>query len=104
MRVQESWESVQDFITALYGLAKNTAGSTTMIRDRIVVGVRESKFSERMQLAHAKLTLEKATTMARQSETVKKQQADLHIEVSQPSVRGVITDAQDECEEAFQRG
>lgn len=48
-----------------------------MIRDRIVVGVQDRKLSEKMQL-DAKLTLESATAMARQSETVKNQQDALH--------------------------
>ena len=45
-----------------------------MIRDRIVVGLRDRKLSERLQL-EADLTLEKAITMARQSESVRKQQS-----------------------------
>ena len=45
-----------------------------MIRDRIVVGLRDRKLSERLQL-EADLTLEKAMTMARQSESVRKQQS-----------------------------
>ena len=45
-----------------------------MIRDRIVVGLRDRKLSERLQL-EADLTLEKAITMGRQSESVRKQQS-----------------------------
>ena len=44
-----------------------------MIRDRIVVGLRDSTLAERLQLV-ADLTLEKAITAARQVESVKKQQ------------------------------
>ncbi|KAK3524638.1 hypothetical protein QTP70_032192, partial [Hemibagrus guttatus] len=40
-----------------------------LIRDRIVVGLKDIKLSERLQL-HANLTLENAMTMARQSETL----------------------------------
>ena len=48
---------------------------TEMIRDRIVVvGLHDRKLSERLQL-EADLTLEKAITMARQSENVRKQQS-----------------------------
>jgi len=43
-----------------------------IIRDRIVVGIRDRKLSERLQL-EADLTLEKAITTVCQSETVKKQ-------------------------------
>ena len=48
-----------------------------MIRDRLVVGLRDAKLSEKLQL-DAALTLETALTKARQSETVLKQQAVLH--------------------------
>ena len=44
-----------------------------LIRDRIVVGLKDKKLSEKLQL-NPKLTLEKAVTQARQSETVKQQQ------------------------------
>ena len=44
------------------------------IRDRIVVGIRDSRLSEKLQLDE-KLTLEKAATQARQSTAVKQQQA-----------------------------
>ena len=44
-----------------------------MIRDRIVVGLQDSKLSEKLQL-DPDLTLTKAINQARQSETVKKQQ------------------------------
>ena len=47
-----------------------------MIRDRLVVGLRDAKFSERLQL-DADLTLETALTKARQSEAVHQQQAFL---------------------------
>ena len=45
-----------------------------MIRDRIVVGLRDQKLSERLQL-EADLTLEKAMTMPSQSESVRRQQS-----------------------------
>ena len=44
-----------------------------MIRDRLVVGISDSKLSEKLQLDNA-LTLEKAVVQARQTETVKQQQ------------------------------
>ena len=49
-----------------------------MIRDRIVVGIRDNNLSQKMQL-EPNLTLTKAIELARQSESVKKQQ---------PTVRG----------------
>jgi hypothetical protein len=48
-RKQESGESVDTFITALYGLAEHCkygALREEMIRDRIVVGLRDSKLAE----------------------------------------------------------
>ena len=47
-----------------------------MIRDRIVVGIRDSALSERLQL-DPDLTLEKAKTLVRQREAVHEQQAIL---------------------------
>ena len=47
-----------------------------MIRDHIVVGIHDRKLSERLQLV-AGLTLEKAVTTVRQSDSVKKQQSTL---------------------------
>ena len=78
-RVQQPGEAVDVFITALYALAENcryAALHDELIRDRIVVGLRDTSLSERMQL-DADLTLEKAVNMARQSEVIKRQQTDL---------------------------
>ena len=50
-----------------------------MITDRIVVGVRDSKLSEKMQLG-PDLTLAKAAKMVRESENVKRQQAVVRTE------------------------
>ena len=44
-----------------------------LIRDRLVVGLRDTRLAERLQL-DPELTLEKAVIQARQSEAVKKQQ------------------------------
>ena len=43
-----------------------------MIRDRLVVGLRNDKLSEKLQM-NSGLTLEQAVQQARQSENVKKQ-------------------------------
>ena len=75
-RCQEPSESVDSFITALYGLAEycGYAGlHDEMIRDRIVVGLRDARLSEKLQL-DPELTLEKAVTQVRQAEAVKQQQ------------------------------
>ena len=50
-----------------------------MIRDRLVVGLRDAKLSEKFQL-DATLTLDKAVTQVRQAEAVKKQQTVLRSE------------------------
>ena len=75
-RRQEPGESVDTFITALYSLAEHCGYSELhdeMIRDRIVVGLRDAKLSEKLQL-DSELTLEKAVTQVRQAEAIKKQQ------------------------------
>ena len=82
-RRQNEGESVEHFITALHTLSEHCNYGDMrdqLIRDLIVVGIRDSKLSEKMQL-DPDLTLEKAITLARQSETVKKQQ---------PVIRGQI--------------
>ena len=67
------------FITALYNLASKCDYGTLndeLIRDRIVVGIRNQSLSEKMQLDKT-LTQEKAARMARESEAVRKQQPQL---------------------------
>ena len=54
-----------------------------MIRDRIVVGIRDSQQSEKLQM-DPNLTLEKAVAQSRQAESVKKQQAIIRCGQSQP--------------------
>ena len=75
-RVQEPGKSVESFLTAVHALAEYCEFGTLgeqLIRDRIVVGIRDAKLSENLQL-DAKLTLESAMTKVRQSEAVKRQQ------------------------------
>ncbi|UYV66478.1 K02A2.6-like [Cordylochernes scorpioides] len=78
-RVQEDREPVDEFITSLYKLADSCEFEglhEQLIRDRIVVGVRDKALSEIMQL-DSELTLEKAVKMVRQQEAVRQQQVDL---------------------------
>ncbi|UYV76722.1 K02A2.6-like, partial [Cordylochernes scorpioides] len=78
-RIQEDWEPVDEFITSLYKLADSCEFEglhEQLIRDRIVIGVRDKALSERMQL-DSELTLEKAVKMVRQQEAVRQQQVDL---------------------------
>ena len=76
LRSQQEGESVETFITDLHCLAEHCEFGILkdeIIPDRIVVGLKDKKPSEKLQL-DSKLTLEKAVTQARQSEAVKKQQ------------------------------
>ncbi len=78
-RVQQTNEPVDNLITALYALAENCnygALHDQLLRDRLVVGLRDRTLSERMQLDRDR-TLEKTINMARQSEVIKNQQTDL---------------------------
>ena len=77
MHRQEEVESVDLFITSLYQQAEHCNYHDLrdeMIQDQIVVGLRESNLSERLQ-TDPELTLDKAITMARQIEAVKEQRA-----------------------------
>ncbi|XP_041350871.1 uncharacterized protein K02A2.6-like [Gigantopelta aegis] len=78
-RSQQQGENVESFITALYVLVEHCDYGQLrdqMIRDRIVVGVKDDALSLKMQLDDT-LTLKKATDMSRQSESVKREQAQL---------------------------
>ena len=76
-RRQEEGESADSFITSLYCLAEHCAYGALhneMISDRIVVGLRDANLSVKLQM-DPELTLDKAVTLARQSEAIKQQQA-----------------------------
>lgn len=91
-RRQGETESVDHFITDLYALAKYCGYGELqdeLIRDRIVVGIRDSRLSEKMQL-EPDLTLEKAVTLARQSESIKTQQPTVRGEALQESTIEVV--------------
>ena len=72
-RVQGEKESVVDFIEALYKLAETCQFrdlTSELIRDRIVVGIRNASLSQRL-IQDDKLTLDKAVKEAKSSELVK---------------------------------
>ena len=74
-RSQEKGESVEIFITALHQAADFCEFGDMkeqMIRDRLVVGIRDKSLSERLQM-ETELTLEKAKRLIRQREAVKEQ-------------------------------
>ena len=69
-------ESIDSFVAALHGLAEHCNFrdlKEELIRDRLVVGLRDAALLERLQMDPG-LTLEKAVTSARQKEAVRKQQ------------------------------
>ena len=71
-RNQQEGETSKQYIAALYRLAEtcNYAGlKEEMIRQRLVVGIRDKSASERLQM-DAALTLEKAKTAIRQREAI----------------------------------
>ena len=76
LRRQEEGEPVDSFITALYGLAEHCGYGELhdeMVRDKIVVGIRDFSLAEKLQL-DPDLTLSKAVTQVRQAEAGKQQQ------------------------------
>lgn len=71
VRVQQSGENVNTFITALYTLGEKCEYGDLkdgLIRDRIVIGIVDRKVSDRLQLM-SELTVDQAVTIARQAET-----------------------------------
>lgn len=78
-RNQGQNESAEQYITALYSLVETCEYGDLrdeMLRDRIVVGIRDTALSERLQL-DSELTLEKAKKAVRQKEAVKAQHLQL---------------------------
>ena len=76
LRKQEHDETVEAFIIALHKLSETCKFGLLrdeLIRDRIVMGIKDTKLSEKLQLGKD-LTLDKAVTMIRQSEQVRQQQ------------------------------
>ncbi|GBO23117.1 hypothetical protein AVEN_90593-1 [Araneus ventricosus] len=78
-RIQLDGKSVNMFITALYTLAEHCEYGVLhgeLIRDRIVVSIRDKNLSEKLQL-DADLTLTKVIERIRLTEVVKEQQEKL---------------------------
>jgi len=78
-RNQHPGESAEDYITVLHQLAQGCEyGEMTdeLIRDRLVVGIRDESLSERLQI-ESKLTLEQAKRFIRQREAIHQQQSIL---------------------------
>ena len=72
-------ESAEQFITRLHQLAENCEFGdlkNEMIRDRLVIGIRDGQLSERLQM-ESDLTLQKAEKLVRQRAAVSQQQQAL---------------------------
>lgn len=85
----KSKEKVQNHSSPLSIASLNTAFGALreeLIRDRIVVGLRDAKLSESLQM-DPDLTLEKTISRVRHSEEIKRQQ---------PVLRGIMNDRQSE--------
>ena len=75
-RGQEEGETVEHFIASLYQLSENCQYGemrNEMIRDRLVVGIRDLALSERLQTDET-LTLDKAKKLIQQRDAVREQQ------------------------------
>ena len=97
-RRQDEGETVDTFITALYKIAEHCQYGQLhddMIRDRIVVGLKDATLAEKLQL-DSDLTLEKAITRARKSESVNNKKTRDTQSIPGSHGRRVI----DTCEEA----
>ncbi|UYV66978.1 K02A2.6-like, partial [Cordylochernes scorpioides] len=84
-KYQQDGEAVEEYIRVLHKMAENcNYGSLKeeMIRDRIVVGVKNLQLSEKLQL-EPNLTLERAIQAACQTECVKQQQTILRSTTTQ---------------------
>ena len=75
-RSQQEGESAEDFIYHVNALADHCSYGQLrdeMVRDRIVVGIRDAELSQKLQM-DPELTLDKATKLVRESEAIKLQQ------------------------------
>ena len=80
VRIQDENEAIEDFITDLHCLAKYWEFGVLkdqLIRDCIVVGLKNKKLFEKLQL-DPELTLEKDMAQAGQNEEIKKQPSIIH--------------------------
>ena len=86
-RNQQSGETAEQYIMVLYDLVENCDYGTMkeeMSRDRLVVGIRDSALSEKLQM-DAALTRESAKKVIRQREAIHEQQQALKADVKTTS-------------------
>ena len=91
-RVQKPNESDDSLLTDLHRLAEFYEYGDLhdqLIRDRIVVGLRDAKLSEKLQ-TDSELTLEKAVILAQQNKAIKQQQLNLRDSSSQSGATNLI--------------
>ena len=73
-------EPVEQFITSLYNLAADCNFGELkdrLIRDKIVVRIRDASLSERLYVNGSEMTLKKAKTVVQQTEAVREQQVTI---------------------------
>ena len=90
-REQREGETADEYITALYELIETREYGTLkeeILRDRLVVGIRDKRMSEKLQL-EADLTLESAKKSIRQKEAVRQQSKELATSTKQHLVEDV---------------
>ncbi|UYV83347.1 K02A2.6-like [Cordylochernes scorpioides] len=85
LRSQRPEETIEEFVTVLHRISEHCEYANLreeLIRDRIVLGVKDRKLSEKLML-NENLTLAKAVDIARQWEAVMREQQDLNPSTSQ---------------------
>ena len=91
-RVQRDGENADSFVTALFTLAEHCAYDALrddLIRDRIVVGIRDNELSRKLQL-QADLTLERVITQVRQNEDIHGHQPVVRAQASIPHAAAAL--------------
>ena len=83
---------MDNFIIDLYSLAEHCQYGRLhdeMVRDRIVVDIKDFKLSEKLQMDN-ELTLEKAISLARNSKSVKQQQSTIRTDLlTEPKIEQI---------------
>ncbi|UYV82899.1 K02A2.6-like [Cordylochernes scorpioides] len=93
LRSQRPEETIEEFETVLHRISEHCEYANLreeLIRDRIVLGVKDRKLSEKRML-NENLTLAKAVEIARQWEAVMREQQDLNPSTSQCGKKGHYT-------------
>ena len=92
-RNQREGETAEEYITELYGLVEFCEYGDLkdeMLRDRLVVGIRDVALSDKMQ-TDPKLTLESAKTLVRQKEATREHRKELQDDSTQHILHRLLT-------------